>query len=478
MSDASCAGRPLQCRQHRCWCASLQDLPLPLPSCMLAQVVPWCSLPRPALPCCQVHASLQAYICKKLADPATAHLRWAAGKRCTAGLIACVWAACVCCCKGFDHVQAIWPARACPSSPPRPLPPKRSFELSDSTVKGEGELKILSRLLHPGGRETSSAGAGDEPASSSGSSGSGEGETHLVLGSDSDLLLMSMVSGQVRMIGSWYAPWKASIYQRRWLPGVCVPCLSGICCRRHGATARRCQTARACAARSTLACRPACSADPGVLLPACSAAVQQGVYIVGDLFEDRRHKRPHHHRRQQAQPAEQLAEQQQQQQQQQQQLQQEAAALAASLLEAAGSADTESDTESGSDSEDESEESESEPEEPQLVVPLSPDAQPAAWTVPPPLAAEHAPPPPLMAFSQDALAALWREQHLSPPPEQAAGGSSGGKGGRGRGRRHRPGREQAEVTSLALDLMLLSVMANGDDYLPAIQVWRGGVGGQ
>ena len=225
--EAGSASEPREGQLHErrflCWPAiAVWTAPVLLPAghchchclcqaaCLLAQVVPCCSFPRPAppLPCCQVHASLQAYICKKLADPATAHLRWAAGKRCTAGLIACVWAACVCCCKGFDHVQAIWPARACPSSPPRPLPPKRSFELSDSTVKGEGELKILSRLLHPGSRDASSAGAGDGPASSSGSSGSGssgEGETHLVLGSDSDLLLMSMVSGQVRMIGSWCA---------------------------------------------------------------------------------------------------------------------------------------------------------------------------------------------------------------------------------------------------------------------------------
>lgn len=57
--------------------------------------------------------------------------------------------------------------------------PLRSFEFSDSTVKGEGELKILSRLLHP-------------------DSAVQPGDTHLVLGADSDLLLMALVSGQVR----------------------------------------------------------------------------------------------------------------------------------------------------------------------------------------------------------------------------------------------------------------------------------------
>lgn len=58
-----------------------------------------------------------------------------------------------------------------------------------------------------------------------------------------------------------------------------------------------------------------------------------------------------------------------------------------------------------------------------------------------------APQPPLVAFSRDAAERLWREQHLAAPwdgPE--------------------------EVTGLALDLMLLSTMCSGNDYLPAIQV--------
>ena len=82
------------------------------------------------------------------------------------------------------------PAPAPPPPPPTPFPsplPKRSFELSDSTVKGEGELKILSRLLHPG----------DDVSGSGGSGGGGASDTHLVLGGDSDLLLMAMVAGQV-----------------------------------------------------------------------------------------------------------------------------------------------------------------------------------------------------------------------------------------------------------------------------------------
>ena len=46
------------------------------------------------------------------------------------------------------------------------------FEFSDSTVKGEGELKIISRLIHNSDPE----------------------ESHAVVGADSDLLLMTMIA--------------------------------------------------------------------------------------------------------------------------------------------------------------------------------------------------------------------------------------------------------------------------------------------
>lgn len=58
------------------------------------------------------------------------------------------------------------------------------FELSDSTVKGEGELKILSRLLH-------SAASDVAPE-----------ETHVIVGGDSDLIVMSIASGQ-RHVALW-----------------------------------------------------------------------------------------------------------------------------------------------------------------------------------------------------------------------------------------------------------------------------------
>lgn len=59
-----------------------------------------------------------------------------------------------------------------------------AFELSDSTVKGEGELKILSRLLHSTANTSSDA---------------SEEESHVIVGGDSDLLLMTMISGKRRV---------------------------------------------------------------------------------------------------------------------------------------------------------------------------------------------------------------------------------------------------------------------------------------
>jgi len=78
----------------------------------------------------EVHNSLACYICHRLADPRYEHLH---------------------------------------------------FELSDSTVKGEGELKILSRLI---------------TAVAEGR----EGESHAVIGGDSDLVVMSMISGRSKLV--------------------------------------------------------------------------------------------------------------------------------------------------------------------------------------------------------------------------------------------------------------------------------------
>lgn len=115
---------------------------------------------------------------------------------------------------------------------------------------------------------------------------------------------------------------------------------------------------------------------------------------------------------------------------------------------------------SSSSSESESSESEAEEgvgdSEPESDVEGTPLVQaPLLGSAPVPLAAviAAAPPPlpPPLAFSRDAAERLWREQHL-------VGGSEGGEEG------------QEDVTGLALDLLLLSVMCSGNDYLPAIQV--------
>ena len=91
----------------------------------------------------EVHNSLLYYICQRLTDPLSRHLH---------------------------------------------------FELSDSTVKGEGELKILSRLLHSASSTTTTtttpSGVEEETPSTP------KRESHVVVGGDSDLLLMAMTSGQ------------------------------------------------------------------------------------------------------------------------------------------------------------------------------------------------------------------------------------------------------------------------------------------
>lgn len=66
----------------------------------------------------------------------------------------------------------------------------------------------------------------------------------------------------------------------------------------------------------------------------------------------------------------------------------------------------------------------------------------------------------LVVFSRDAAEQLWLEQHLS-----GGGGSNGGQA---------DPEQQREVTTLALDLLLLALMCSGDDYLPAVQVRRSG----
>jgi hypothetical protein len=64
------------------------------------------------------------------------------------------------------------------------------FELSDSTVKGEAELKILSRLMHPEGGEPL-----DVAAAAMRGGDDSDVESILVVGGDSDLLLMAAASG-------------------------------------------------------------------------------------------------------------------------------------------------------------------------------------------------------------------------------------------------------------------------------------------
>ena len=165
----------------------------------------------------EVHSSLAAYICKKLADPAWAHLR------CAGGWFS-VWRVWHTVVRRRSFAVALSAAVAAATFlltacclPAHRRPPQRcrcSFELSDSTVKGEGELKILSRLLHPNDPATPMGGFGASSCSSSSSGGQQEGETHLVLGADSDLLLMALVAGQVRAGCGWEAHTASSVCVR------------------------------------------------------------------------------------------------------------------------------------------------------------------------------------------------------------------------------------------------------------------------
>jgi hypothetical protein len=60
-------------------------------------------------------------------------------------------------------------------------------------VKGEGELKILSRLLHPHLDGGSVPGSDDASAAAP----PPDNQNHVIIGADSDLLLMALVAGQV-----------------------------------------------------------------------------------------------------------------------------------------------------------------------------------------------------------------------------------------------------------------------------------------
>lgn len=72
----------------------------------------------------------------------------------------------------------------------------------------------------------------------------------------------------------------------------------------------------------------------------------------------------------------------------------------------------------------------------------------------------------------------WLAQHLTTGSSSSSGGRTSGTSG---SLRHAEGGGGAaagaswreDVTGLALDLALLSIMAGGNDYLPGMQVGRG-----
>lgn len=177
--------------------------------------------------------------------------------------------------------------------------------------------------------------------------------------------------------------------------------------------------------------------SPPVLLGR-SSPPQRGVYIIGDLEDSAAHQHRHRKKKRGG--------------------RRDGAALATAAADAPSAILASSSGESsGSESEAEGLESDTEAEsdaESDAEVPAG--AALLASSAPPQLAgiaaaAAGAEPPPPLAFSRDAAERLWREQHLG-----IAGSAQG----------------QQAVTALALDLMLLSVLSSGNDYLPAIQVGR------
>lgn len=121
MSDASCAGRPLQCGQHRC--SSLQATATATASAKLhACLLKWCpAAPFPAPP----RPSLAAR-CMPRCRPTSARswptqpLHTSGGRQANAapllGLLVCgllAWPL------GLGHLQAIWPALAVPFTTPK-----------------------------------------------------------------------------------------------------------------------------------------------------------------------------------------------------------------------------------------------------------------------------------------------------------------------------------------------------------------------
>ena len=358
----------------------------------------------------EVHASLEAYICKKLQDPATAHLRLVLRGRPSQQLHSRALHGPLqqSCLVLSPHAFSTHPPNRMPCLLPAPCLPSLfpfSFELSDSTVKGEGELKILSRLLHSNtgprtttsGRGSSSSG-GEEGQHKQQQQGQQQGEeTHLVLGSDSDLLLMALVAGKVRLLAGCRMPSQVSA-------------IAGFCHRpdmAHGLRLKRLET--------------------GFLM-----LLQRGIYILGDEPSSTSHNR----RRQRGSST-----------QHPPGASSRGAAAEGPALPLASVAASAASRRATSSSSSESSGSESDADDgsAELAAVLA-----AAETED---VSEEEDQAALIAFSRDAAEQLWREQHLV-----GEGASSSGSS-----------RAEQEVTALALDLMLLATMCSGNDYLPAVQ---------